>query len=145
MEQALPQQLTMTTDDDVASVPAYRDLLEKLLAFAATIKRKQAIEPPLPTAELGERIRTIYENESLPAKENKQAHYAAIETAFRDKFYGLIVRPSRSPTALEDADDLRLLPPSMTQSSLKFGISWIFCQSFRITVIASLWIETHQL
>jgi len=86
--------------DDVTSVPAYREMVEKLLGFAATIKSEQAIEPPLVSAELGERVRLIYENESLPVKENKPAHYAAIETAFRDRFYDLIVSFQRLPPCL---------------------------------------------
>jgi THO complex subunit 1 len=81
----------MTSHDEVASIQAYRDLVGKLLDFAAKMKPNQAIEPPLAVAELGEAIRTIYDDGSLPVKENKQAHYAAIETAFRDKFYDLIV------------------------------------------------------
>jgi hypothetical protein len=97
IENEQPPSPTMATEDSVASIPAYRDMVDELLDFAATLKSEQAIEPPLPSSELSERIRLIWEGDSLPVKATKNAHYAAIETAFRDKFYDFIVRSSQTP------------------------------------------------
>jgi hypothetical protein len=107
-DEASPPLFSMGETDDSASVPAYRDMVDNLLDFAATVKVEQAIEPPLSNSDLGDRIRAIYD--SLPAKENKLAHYAAIETAFRDKFYDLIVRIPLRTIASGHTDAVRLPP-----------------------------------
>lgn len=77
------------SNDTMESVIAHRDLVRDLLAKAAEIKQSDDVEPPLMEADLGDymsRIRVKSDNET-----NKSHKYAAVETAFREKFYELLV------------------------------------------------------
>ncbi|CRG92773.1 THO complex subunit 1 [Talaromyces islandicus] len=80
------------SNDTIESVIAYRDLVRELLAKAAEIKQSDDVEPPLMEADLGDdasRIRLKSDTEA-----NKQHKYAAVETAFREKFYELLASTS---------------------------------------------------
>lgn len=80
------------SDADVESVKAYRQLVNDLLAKAAEVKPGNQIEPPLTEADLGGEIWRIPRPEGDTETEQKQqANYAAVETAFREKFYELLV------------------------------------------------------
>lgn len=76
------------SNDTIESVVAYRDLVRDLLAKAAEIKRSNDVEPPLMEADFGDFISRIRESD---AETNKPQKYAAVETAFREKFYELLV------------------------------------------------------
>lgn len=76
---------------DVESVKAYRKLVHDLLAKATEAKPDKQIEPPLTEADLGDAIWQIPVDEGLLNAHGQQAHYAAVETAFREKFYDLLV------------------------------------------------------
>lgn len=80
------------SDADVESVKAYRQLVNDLLAKAAEVKPEKQIEPPLTEADLGGAIWHIPRPEGdTETEQNQQANYAAVETAFREKFYELLV------------------------------------------------------
>lgn len=79
-------------DADVESVKIYRQLVHDLLARAAKVKPGNQVEPPLTEADLGGSIWRIPRPEGgAETGQNQQANYAAVETAFREKFYELLV------------------------------------------------------
>jgi THO complex subunit 1 len=79
-------------DADVESVKLYRGLVRDLLAKAAEVKPGNHVEPPLTDADLGGSIWRIPRPEGdTEVEQNQQASYAAVETAFREKFYELLV------------------------------------------------------
>ncbi|KAL1962631.1 hypothetical protein VTN77DRAFT_9345 [Rasamsonia byssochlamydoides] len=83
------------SDADVESVKAYRRLVNDLLAKAAEVKPENQIEPPLTEADLGGSIWRIPRPEGDTETEQKQqANFAAVETAFREKFYELLATTS---------------------------------------------------
>jgi THO complex subunit 1 len=79
------------SDIAVESVIAYRGLVHSLLARAAKVKPHNQVEPPLAEADLGESIWRLPQANGT-AERNQQTNYAAVETAFREKFYELLVR-----------------------------------------------------
>lgn len=86
------------SSNDVASVRSFTSALEMLLTSAHNIKSKHSIEPALTIGDFQGQIEEIgifdhgLSLQNPTQKEhNKQAHYAAIETAFRNIFYDLLV------------------------------------------------------
>lgn len=78
--------------DDVRAVKVYRKLVQDLLDKSAQVKRDSRIEPPLTDADLGDAIHQIQQGQDGVLKEQgQQAQYAVVETAFRQKFYNLLV------------------------------------------------------
>lgn len=78
--------------EDVRAVKVYRKLVQDLLDKAAESKDSATIDPPLTEDNLRDTISHILSNESSPLKDQSpQAQFAAVETAFRDKFYDLLV------------------------------------------------------
>jgi hypothetical protein len=70
----------------------YRKLVDDLLSRAEQIKKDAQIEPPLTEAHLGESIWAIQvEEERLVEQLSQQTRFAAVELAFREKFYSLLV------------------------------------------------------
>ncbi|EAW20472.1 THO complex subunit THO1/HPR1 [Aspergillus fischeri NRRL 181] len=69
----------------------YRNLVDDLLNRAEQIKKDAQIEPPLTEAHLGESIWAIQgEEERLVEQLSQQTRFAAVELAFREKFYSLL-------------------------------------------------------
>ena len=88
------------SSNDVDSVQSFTLELGKLLDSARLIKQSDSIEPALTISDFEGQIERIGNIDDAsfkqPAgfKENsRQAHYAAIETAFRNIFYDLLVSP----------------------------------------------------
>lgn len=79
-------------DVDVEATHAYRRLVDDLLDRAAQAKPGKQIEPPLTEAQLGESIWVIKGADENIVKDLAQpTQYAAVEIAFREKFYSLLV------------------------------------------------------
>jgi THO complex subunit 1 len=80
------------SDADIKSVKAYKELVRSLLAKAAQVKPAGQVEPPLTEVNLSDTIWRARGKDEVGLKEQaQQAHYAAVETAFREKFYELLV------------------------------------------------------
>ncbi|KAL2005947.1 hypothetical protein VTN00DRAFT_10440 [Thermoascus crustaceus] len=79
---------------DVESVKAYRKLVHDLLSKATEAKPDKQIEPPLTEADLGDAIWQIPVDEGSLKAHGQQVYYAAVETAFREKFYDLLATTS---------------------------------------------------
>ena len=87
--------------EDVRAVKVYRKLVQDLLDKSAQVKRDSIIEPPLTDADLGDAIHQIQQGQDGVLKEQgQQAHYAVVETAFREKFYNLLVSLRTRPQQL---------------------------------------------
>ena len=72
-------------------VGSYTDAIRKLLEAARRIKPLQTIEPPLTYAGLAGDIAAVLSGIDGAAPKIENTQYAAVETAFRNIFYGLIV------------------------------------------------------
>ena len=88
------------SSNGIASVDAYSHAIEKLLVRARQIKPHNGAEPALTAADFGGIIEEIGELSNKYSVANSQAHYAAIETAFRNIFYDLLVREAVFPRSL---------------------------------------------
>ncbi|KAL1953543.1 hypothetical protein VTO42DRAFT_2620 [Malbranchea cinnamomea] len=85
--------------DDIPAVHFYRKVVQDLLEKAAEVKESPTIEPPLTEAELGDSIRDILQSRDDTTDNLAQSHFAAVEAAFREKFYELVATTSiESPT-----------------------------------------------
>lgn len=83
-------------DTATDSTVAYRRLVRDLLAKAAEVKKGHDVEPPITEASLGDLVeRASLKNGSIQPETTKQMNFAAVETAFREKFYELLVFKSR--------------------------------------------------
>ncbi|EEP77785.1 conserved hypothetical protein [Uncinocarpus reesii 1704] len=78
---------------DIRSVQVYRKHVQELLEKATEVKQSSAIEPPVTESDLGDAIRWI-DDDGEDASKSAQAAYAAVETAFREKFYRLLATTS---------------------------------------------------
>lgn len=83
---------------DVASVRSFTSAFGKLLTSARHIKSTHSIEPALTIGDFQGQIEEIgnldygsSQQNPTQKEHNRQAHYAAIETAFRNIFYDLLV------------------------------------------------------
>lgn len=77
---------------DVDVIDVHRRLIDSLLAKAEQVKPGKEIEPPLTETQLGESFWLIQDEDALPVKQlSQQTRFAAVEIAFREKFYGLLV------------------------------------------------------
>ncbi|KAJ5632288.1 hypothetical protein N7490_008627 [Penicillium lividum] len=79
---------------EVEAVQVYRELVDGLLDRAAQIKTDKQIEPPLTEALLGEPIWQISSEHNGVKLLNQQTQYAAVEIAFREKFYHILASTS---------------------------------------------------
>lgn len=83
-------------DTAIDSTVAYRSLVRDLLAKAAEVKKGHEVEPPITEASLGDLVdRPYFKNGNIQPETTKQTNFAAVETAFREKFYELLVVESR--------------------------------------------------
>lgn len=79
-------------DADSDVIPVYRRLVDDLLSRADEVKSDKNIEPPLTESALGESVWLVRgEDEALVNRLNQQTRFAAVEIAFREKFYHLLV------------------------------------------------------
>lgn len=77
---------------DYDATHVYRRLVNDLLDRAEQIKQDAQIEPPLTEAHLGDSIWAIQgEEKHLVEQLSQQTRFAAVELAFREKFYSLLV------------------------------------------------------
>ncbi|KAE8373214.1 THO complex subunit 1 transcription elongation factor-domain-containing protein [Aspergillus bertholletiae] len=82
-------------DDDVESIHVYRRLVDNLLSRAKLVKPDKQIEPPLTETHLGEAIWKIEgDDEQVANRLSQQTQFAAVEIAFREKFYSLLATTS---------------------------------------------------
>lgn len=90
--------------EDTAGVQVYRRQVDNLLDRAAQVKPGKQIEPPLSESQLGEPIWQV-STEDTEATEHlsQQTRLAAVEIAFREKFYRVLVRPIGSSSSKRDA------------------------------------------
>lgn len=72
-------------------VRAYADVIDSCLDKAKAVKPQASIEPALTFLDLKEQIQDLGRIRGHRKDETKQPHYAAIETAFRNSFYELLV------------------------------------------------------
>lgn len=79
--------------DEIESVKAYRDFVDSLLVNAAEVKHDHQIDPPLTESDFNDAAWKIEgtTGDGIDGQ-SQQAHFAAVETAFREKFYDLLVR-----------------------------------------------------
>ncbi|GAB1209537.1 hypothetical protein APSETT445_008318 [Aspergillus pseudonomiae] len=78
-------------DEDVESIHIYRRLVDRLLARAELVKPDKQIEPPLTEAHLGEAIWKVEgDDEKVANRLSQQTQFAAVEIAFRERFYSLL-------------------------------------------------------
>lgn len=76
----------------IASVQTYSLAFNNLLDRARNVKVNPSIEPALNASDFAGDIEEIGKLSNGSFLANSQAHYAAIETACRNIFYGLLVR-----------------------------------------------------
>lgn len=80
-------------DADVEATRIYRGLVNDLLDRAERAKPDKQIEPPLTEAQLGDTIWQVQGKDAQVVNGmNQQTRFAAVEIAFREKFYGVLVR-----------------------------------------------------
>lgn len=83
-------------DTAIDSTVAYRKLVFDLLARAVEVKKGRDVEPPITEASLGDLLeRACLKNGNIQPETSKQTSFAAVEIAFREKFYELLVFISR--------------------------------------------------
>lgn len=86
---------TMSMAGELGSVQDYRDLLDHHLARLDDVKQVVAIEPPLTEADCAELVIEVEgKAANKTTEQHKKAHYALIETVFREKFYFLLATES---------------------------------------------------
>ena len=79
-------------ETDIEAVTVYRGLVSDLLDRAAQAKPDRHIEPPLTESHLGESIWTAKSPGGATVEQLVQpSQTAAVEIAFREKFYSLLV------------------------------------------------------
>lgn len=84
-------------NDDIGGVQVYKRLVDNLLDRAAQVKPDKQIEPPLTETYLGESIWQVpSEDDKVTKHLSPQTKLAAVEIAFREKFYRVLVRPVQS-------------------------------------------------
>ena len=121
-------------DVDVEATPIYRKLVDNLLNRAEHAKPDKQIEPPLAEAQLGESIWQIHGDDAqMVDRLSQQTQFAAVEIAFREKFYHVLVWdcphfPCRITQNIADygsppRQQHRLMIPPL----FKFGIYSISC------------------
>lgn len=77
---------------DLESVNIYRKLVDRLLERAETVKPDKQIEPPLTETQLGDALWAVQgEEENIVKNLGQQTQFAAVEIAFRERFYNVLV------------------------------------------------------
>ncbi|KAJ5400539.1 hypothetical protein N7465_011028 [Penicillium sp. CMV-2018d] len=82
-------------NEDIAGVQVYKRLVDNLLDRAAQVKPDKQIEPPLTETHLGESIWQVPSEDDKATKHlSPQTKIAAVEIAFREKFYRVLASTS---------------------------------------------------
>ena len=90
---------------ELEAVRVYKEVVDRLLERAAQVKPDSHIEPPLTEGTLGEPIWQVPdEKQGIVKQLNPQTQFAAVEIAFREKFYRILVRDSAFTGALDMFD-----------------------------------------
>lgn len=77
---------------ELEAVRLYKEVVDRLLKRAAQVKPDSHIEPPLTEGTLGEPIWQVpAEKQEIVRGLNLQTQFAAVEIAFREKFYRILV------------------------------------------------------
>lgn len=80
------------SNEEIRVVQVQRKRIETILNKASGLKPDGNIEPPLTEADFGEKIWQLdSEKFNGETSHGEQTSYAAVETAFREKFYDLLV------------------------------------------------------
>ncbi|RAH51025.1 THO complex subunit THO1/HPR1 [Aspergillus brunneoviolaceus CBS 621.78] len=80
---------------DVGAIPVYKSLIDELLSRAEHAKPDGQIEPPLTETQLGDSFWLIQGEDAQSVKKlGQQTQLAAVEIAFREKFYSLLATTS---------------------------------------------------
>ncbi|QVM10040.1 hypothetical protein D8B26_004703 [Coccidioides posadasii str. Silveira] len=80
---------------DIRAVQIYRRRVQVLLDRATKVKQGSEIEPSITESDLGDAINEVDDGEEEALKnQSSQPAYAAVETAFREKFYHLLATTS---------------------------------------------------
>ncbi|KAJ5464759.1 uncharacterized protein N7458_000445 [Penicillium daleae] len=80
---------------ELEAVRLYKEVVDRLLERAAQVKPNSQIEPPLTEGTLGEPIWQVPTEKQEVVKElNPQTQFAAVEIAFREKFYRILASTS---------------------------------------------------
>lgn len=88
---------------DVDAVSVYRKHIELLLERAEKVKPDKQIEPPLSETHLGDASWLVQKDDQpIVNSLGQQTQFAAVEIAFREKFYSLLVRSSFQPQTTVD-------------------------------------------
>ncbi|KKK11881.1 hypothetical protein P175DRAFT_0494009 [Aspergillus ochraceoroseus IBT 24754] len=78
-------------DADADVINVYRRLIDSLLAKAEQVNPAKEIEPPLTETQLGDSIWLVQgEDEQITEKLSQPMQFAAVEIAFRERFYSLL-------------------------------------------------------
>ncbi|KAL4812596.1 THO complex subunit 1 transcription elongation factor-domain-containing protein [Aspergillus spinulosporus] len=89
---------------EVDVIEIYRRLIDGLLDKAEQVKPGKEIEPPLTETQLGESFWLVRgEDEQTVKQLSQQTQFAAVEIAFREKFYGIL-----ATTTIDDAEFVRI-------------------------------------
>jgi THO complex subunit 1 len=82
---------TMSVTEELDAVQTYRDLIGHHLARLDYVKQEDGIEPPLTEAYCTDLVTEVEAKAAdRSTGRSKKAHYALIETIFREKFYSLL-------------------------------------------------------
>jgi THO complex subunit 1 len=96
-------------NEDAAGVQVYKRLVDDLLNRAAKAKPDKQIEPPLTETHLGESIWQLPSEDNEATKDlSQQTKLAAVEIAFREKFYRVLVRPAHKPSPQDIVNTLAI-------------------------------------
>lgn len=96
-------------DVDVEATQIYRRLVDDLLDRAERAKPDKQIEPPLTEAQLGDSIWQVQgDNAQVVNRLGQQTQYAAVEIAFREKFYHVLVWIAPFMAELATGDEWKL-------------------------------------
>ena len=83
--------LATTAMDRIETIRVYEDFVQRFQDTAAEAK-DPTIEPALTDAHFGDLISQVEKaGAQKSGGESQQAHYAAVETVFRKRFYDLLV------------------------------------------------------
>ncbi|KAL4869357.1 hypothetical protein BDV12DRAFT_83848 [Aspergillus spectabilis] len=89
---------------DVDVIDIYKRLINSLLAKAEKVKAGKEIEPPLTETQLGESFWAVPgEDEEISKQLGQQTKFAAVEIAFRERFYRLL-----ATTAIDEPEFVRI-------------------------------------
>jgi hypothetical protein len=128
---------------ELEAVRLYKEVVDRLLERAAQVKPNSQIEPPLTEGTLGEPIWQVPTEKQEVVKElNPQTQFAAVEIAFREKFYRILVRELGVDGSLYMAGMNTKFPiyeyrPQLLSKTLLLfisGIYWTLSLSFPTTV-----------